>query len=211
MGRTTADWEAIEFDYRAGIKPLRMIGEEHGITHGAIRKRAQRDGWTRDIGAKIALKAEELVSKAQVSAEVSKTVLVTELAVVESNAVAIANVMLEHRGDVRRSRALVNQLIAEAEALNVGLEDLLALGQLMSEPDKGGVDKRNEVYQRVISFPGRVDAVRKLVESAKAVIELERRVWRIKDDGVSLDELARKIGEGAALSAADAYAAMLGK
>ena len=47
------DWEKIEGDYRAGVKTLREIAEERGITHGAINKRAKRDGWTRDLTAKI--------------------------------------------------------------------------------------------------------------------------------------------------------------
>jgi hypothetical protein len=43
------DWERIELDYRAGVKTLRQIAAEHGITHGAINKRAKRDGWERDL------------------------------------------------------------------------------------------------------------------------------------------------------------------
>lgn len=41
------DWEAIRNDYRAGTKTLRQIGIEHGVTHGAINKRAKRDCWHR--------------------------------------------------------------------------------------------------------------------------------------------------------------------
>ena len=46
--KLTPDWERIELDYRAGVKTLRQIAEEHGITHGAINKRAKRDGWARE-------------------------------------------------------------------------------------------------------------------------------------------------------------------
>ena len=45
------DWEAIELDYRLGIKTLRQIAEEHEITHGAINKRAKKLGWERDLSA----------------------------------------------------------------------------------------------------------------------------------------------------------------
>ena len=45
--KSAIDWVAIEVDYRAGVKPLRLMAEEHGITHGAINKRAKRDCWTR--------------------------------------------------------------------------------------------------------------------------------------------------------------------
>ena len=41
------DWERIEFDYRVGLKTLRQIAGENGISHGAINKRAKRDGWER--------------------------------------------------------------------------------------------------------------------------------------------------------------------
>ena len=67
-----ADWERIELDYRAGVKTLRQIADEHGITHGAINKRAKRDGWERDLSDKIQRKPDALVSKAAVSTEVSK-------------------------------------------------------------------------------------------------------------------------------------------
>ena len=35
------DWEKIELDYRAGIKTMRQIADENGITHGAVNKRAK--------------------------------------------------------------------------------------------------------------------------------------------------------------------------
>jgi hypothetical protein len=45
------DWVAIEGEYRAGVHSLRAIAEKHGITEGAIRKRAKAKGWLRDPGA----------------------------------------------------------------------------------------------------------------------------------------------------------------
>jgi hypothetical protein len=77
------DWERIGLDYRAGIKTLRQIADEHGITHGAVNKRAQRDGWERDLSAKIAAKANALVSKAAVSVPVSKEAKIAEQRVVD--------------------------------------------------------------------------------------------------------------------------------
>lgn len=42
------DWAAIERDYRAGIKTLRQIGHDQGVSHVAINKRAKRDCWARE-------------------------------------------------------------------------------------------------------------------------------------------------------------------
>lgn len=55
--KKSPDWDRIEVDYRAGMKTLREIADEHNITEGAIRKRAKRDGWERDLAAKVRAKA----------------------------------------------------------------------------------------------------------------------------------------------------------
>lgn len=47
--RKQVDWERIELDFRAGVMSLREMANNNGITHGAINKRAKRDGWERDL------------------------------------------------------------------------------------------------------------------------------------------------------------------
>lgn len=49
----TPDWEAIESAYRAGVLSLRDIGEQYGVTEGAIRKRAKKLGWVRKAGTQV--------------------------------------------------------------------------------------------------------------------------------------------------------------
>ena len=67
------DWEAIERAYRAGLLSIREIASAQCITHGAINKRAKRDGWERDLKAKIKAKADALVSKRTVSTKTADT------------------------------------------------------------------------------------------------------------------------------------------
>ncbi|WP_417283656.1 hypothetical protein [Comamonas sp.] len=143
-GKTApADWERIELDYRAGVKTLRQIADENGITHGAINKRAKRDGWERDLSEKIQRKADALVSKAAVSIEVSKVARAAERAVVDANAQAIADVRLAHRRDIHRTRKITNALLDEleqqADADTVAL--LEQLGENMRNPDENGIDR----------------------------------------------------------------------
>ena len=64
------DWERIESDYRAGQLSLREIAGIHGLTEGAVRKRAKRDEWIRDLAAKVRARSEELVRKQAVRSEV---------------------------------------------------------------------------------------------------------------------------------------------
>jgi hypothetical protein len=178
----TVDWLSIELDYRAGIKTLRDIAEAQGITHGAINKRAKRDGWTRDLKAKIQAKAEELVSKQAVSKTVSKDSRITERELVDANALLQATRILEQRKDVVKSRQLVAKLFAELDLTTDGLELMEQIGELMASPDEAGIDKMNDLYRKVISLPGRVDMAKKLVETLEKLINAERRVFNIKDD-----------------------------
>ena len=50
--KRTPDWEKVELDYRTGLKTLRQIADENGVSHGAVNKRAKTKGWSRDQMAK---------------------------------------------------------------------------------------------------------------------------------------------------------------
>lgn len=179
---TKPDWEAIESAYRAGLMSIREIASQHGITHGAINKRAKRDGWERDLKAKIKAKADALVSKREVSTQVSTEKALSERILIEANAEVIANVRMEHRGDIRRAREITNALFDELGAECADIESLRKLGELMLAPDENGRDRLNEIYQSIIALPERVKAVKALSDAMKNLIGLERQAYDIGDD-----------------------------
>lgn len=187
------DWEAIESAYRAGLMSIREIASQHGITHGAINKRAKRDGWERDLKAKIKAKADALVSKREVSKQVSTETATNERILIEANAEVIANVRMEHRGDIRRARNIASSLFGELEAQCADVGALEQLGELMLSPDDKGQDKLNEIYHKVISMPGRVKSMKDLSDTLKTLIGLERQAYDI--DGATGDEASKKLSD----------------
>lgn len=192
-GSVAPDWERIELDYRAGIKTLRQIADESGITHGAVNKRAKRDGWERDLSAKINAKADLLVSKAMVSSEVSKESRAAEKQVVDAAAQAVADVRLSHRKDIYRARRLTTALLDELEKQTdpetlVLLEEL---GELLRKEDDNGQDKRNDLYQKVISLSERSKTMKTLAESLQKTVDMERSAFNMdKDTSKESDPLA---------------------
>lgn len=183
MEKKAPDWEKIELDYRAGVKTLREIAGDHGISHGAINKRAKRDGWSRDLSAKIVAKADELVSKRAVSSEVSKETRVSEREIIDANAQAIVSVRLSHRKDIQRSRRITMGLLEELEQ-QTGSESvalLEQLGELMRREDDKGQDKLNDLYQKIISLPGRAKTMKDLGESLRVLVALERQAFGLDD------------------------------
>lgn len=176
------DWEAIETAYRAGVLSLREIASQHGISEGAIRKRAKRDDWSRDLNAKIQQKADDLVRKREVRRAVRSESATTERVLIEATAEVIATVRMEHRGDIRRARKLANTLFDELaeECSDVGA--LSQLGEIMRKPDEKGMDKLNELYHKIISMPQRVKSMKDLSDTLKTLIALEREAYSIKED-----------------------------
>lgn len=204
MARKAVDWEAVEREYRAGIRSLRDIGAEFGVSDAGILKRAKREEWQRDLTERIRAKAEAKVSAALVSEKVSAETNANERVVVEASAQVLADALLGQRRDVSRSRSIVQKLFDELEAQGDGLEELAMLGEALESGDE---EKLAQIARKVIAFPSRVDSAKKLAESLRTLVELERKVLRIKDD-TNLDDFAKKIGEGAALSGMDAYRQM---
>ncbi|VWC90124.1 bacteriophage protein [Burkholderia aenigmatica] len=183
--KAAPDWERIEADYRAGVLSIREIASQHGITDTAIRKRAARDGWARDLAKRIQDKAEALVRTAEVRSQVRTGTSVSDRELVDGNAELIAGVRLSQRKDIARSRTLAMALLSELEQQTGNLELFEQLGEMLRREDDKGVDRLNDLYQKIISTPGRIDGMKKLAETLKNLIGLEREAYGLKigEDG----------------------------
>ena len=173
------DWERIEYDYRAGILSVREISEARGVSHTAVNKKAKQLGWERDLKAKIKAKADALVSKAEVSKEVSSRRVATEKETIDSGAQLIADVRLGHRKDIVRFRNLASKMLAELEGVTDNRDLFDELGELMRSPDDKGQDRRNDLYQRVIDLPSRSKTMKEMSDTLKTLIGLERDAYDI--------------------------------
>ena len=183
MVKAAPDWERIELDYRAGVKTLRQIADENGISEGAVRKRAKRDDWTRDLSERIQDKAEQLVRKEAVRKLVRTESAVTERVLVEVNAQAVADIRLAHRNDIHRARRLTNALLQELEKQTEQVPELQELGELLRSPDERGTDKLNDLYQAIISLPERSKTMKVLAESLQKLVDMERTAFGMDAKG----------------------------
>lgn len=172
------DWERIEADYRAGLLSVREIAAAQGVSHVAIGKRAKRDGWERDLKAKIKAKADALVTKAEVTREVTNEQLVTDRLIVEANAQVIANIRIKHRSDIAKARSLAMSLLAELEAQTDSTDLLDQMAEALSASEDAP-DGLMRAFNRVTSTSGRIDSMKKLAESLKVLIGMEREAYEV--------------------------------
>lgn len=190
------DWEAIETDYRAGIKSLRVMSAEYGVSHVAIKKRADRDGWVRDLSAKIKAATEAKVNSSLVTSEVNSGKRINENAVVEAAAETQKDLILGHRKDIGRARKLAMSLLDELEVVTDNRELFEQLGALLHSPDDNGRDKLSELYHKAISMPGRTGTMKQLSETLKNLVTLEREAFGIETKGPldGLTDAVKNIG-----------------
>lgn len=195
------DWERIELDFRAGIKTLREIAAADGnVTEGAIRKRAKRDGWVRDLSAKIKAKADDLVRKEAVrkvgtqDKPAYRAGKDAERETVDINAQAQASVRLAHQADISKGRGIVVKLMAELEGVTdhpdliEDLQQALYQAELGDDPDditkqaaRGRAQRMRDALERVAGLQGRVGSIKGLSEALKNLVALERQAWGIAD------------------------------
>ena len=175
----TADWERIEADYRAGVLSIREIASQHGISHPAISKKAKALGWSRDLSEKIKAKADELVTKAEVTTAVTTPKAVTERDIVEANAASVAHVAISQRKDIKRFRSLAMSLLEELETQTVDSALLTQLADLLNSDEEDAQSRRMQLFNAVISSPGRIDSLKKLGDTLKTLITLERQAYNM--------------------------------
>ena len=178
--RSSADWEAIHAEYRAGLLSLREIAAEHHVSHTAIRKRAACDGWTRDLLARIKARAEGLVARAVVSSEVSTESRVTDAVIVESNAQAVVRIRLQHRRDIARARVVATSLLDDLETIsdNVSLIERLAAAVAKGlELSPKETEQRVAAVRKAFDLPSRAGMMKSLADTMTKLIKLEREAY----------------------------------
>ena len=146
--KPSADWERIEEEYRAGILTLREIVASHGGSPAGILKRAKRDGWERDLGAKIKAKADALVNRQAVNSEVNKTDLVSERQIIEANALEVAAVRMNQRVSFRKLSETLTRIRArlDEEGESLPLDKHIACSKQYAEALKISVGMEREAY-----------------------------------------------------------------
>jgi hypothetical protein len=194
MNKKEIDWNAIEPDYRAGIKDLRSIAAEHStpeakLTEGAIRKHAKTYGWERDLSGRIALRTESKVRKAEVRKQSTQMSIITENKEIEVRAQNQADLILAHRDDIGKYQSICNRLLDELSVQSLSQDELSDVAELAvmirngadTDDDPKAVERRIRLFEKTLGLGDRADTFRKLVEAKSRLVALERQAFGVKD------------------------------
>ena len=201
------DWTAIERHYRANELSLNEIAKRYGVSRPGIQKRAEREGWVRDLSKKIDQATQNkvvvAVAKQQVAGELPVATKMAEKAYVDAYSDASAAVDMDQRADVKRALSIQRSMLEELEQLTRPefAERLEWLGKVMDEsgPTPSGgwkTDKINELYQYVISLGGRIKMAKELGAAHGVYLPLQRKMFKL-DEGKSqapFEDLLARLG-----------------
>lgn len=137
------DWEAIQRAYRAGSLSVRAIAEQNDITDTAIRKRAKKEGWLRDLTDEVRRTTRNKLVRAEVRNKGSHEPLRTDADIIDEASDAAAAVVLSHRTGLARWRAIADKLCAALTDLPVVEENLGDFSRALN----AGVDAQLKVIK----------------------------------------------------------------
>lgn len=162
----TVDLVSLELAYRTTGATLEILGRAHGISKGRVSQLATEHGWTRDLQATVRARAD---AKVQAHAAHEAKVEAGTEAAIEHGAEFMASTILRERKDVVRMLAITAALFDELEAHNA---------KAKLKPGEPGAD----VAAKADPLAIRIDNTRKLVETTKTLLLLERTVLNITPD-----------------------------
>jgi len=178
-----AHWPTIEADFRAGIKSIRQIAREHGLSETAIRKRAKAEDWTRDLSAAIQAKADDLVRREAVRNEVRAANQIPDKVVVDANANAVYRVQMAHRAGLTKLAVLRDGLLSELEQ---AATPAAAPAPAPETADEKGDDAAEPQPAAGLTLPTRIAALKQLAEVDEKIRRGEREAYGI--DKIQPDE-----------------------
>lgn len=186
--KTEIDWLAVEADYRPGILSNRDIARKHGCTEGGVRRKAKKEGWVKDLSAKIESKADDIVRREAVRTAYADA---TEADIIDANANKSAGIQIAQCKEVRGIKGIALRLFEELQDQTESVDEYVKLSEILASNNSEAMQRR---FNKVADFSGRVDNMKKLTETVKTIIDLERKVNKIDTDPFSdADKKARVI------------------
>ena len=187
MKRKSFDWEVIGREYRAGQLSIREIARQYGCSDKAIRNKAKKEAWKRDLAKAIKEKVRTKLVRSEVRT-LNADKEVTDEEIVEQFSDRAVAVLDLQRKDIGELAAVGQSLREELKTLTCNKEDFEQLAEaLMSLDEKKsegilGLKARLEAIRKVLSLPERVKVYQSLCNSISRLVPLERQAFGFDDD-----------------------------
>lgn len=171
------DWDAVELEYRAGVLPLSVMAQRHGVTVSKITSTAKRYNWGERQKVSPATEAQAHALANKIESVPPKfpidSILVpgdVEMDQVQSS----VEVLLSHRTSLRRMRKVADKMLTELESAVNGERPTVTLHDYN---DSGESMKPIAPFSVVMSEKTPADLLEKLSRVMVRLVGLERQAF----------------------------------
>lgn len=164
--RKPIDWEAIEREFRAGQLSVREIARRFSVTDTAIRLKAKRECWPRDLSERVREEVRSELVRSELRSESSREAI-------REAAVRGVEVVRQHRASAARGQRVVLGLFEELEATAAHLPDI----QAEIAETRRGLGKINA--EQAISVGNRAKAAQALASALTSLVAIERKAFSL--------------------------------
>lgn len=196
------DWPKIKIAYRAGLKSVREIARVstaagRKVSHVAIMKRADKEGWDRDLKGVVKAAIERRLAIDAVTG-VTKDVA-TDDEIVEAASRQGADVIRSHRNDIGQLRLVVSSMASELAAGPEEIADLKAAIIAGTTPAKDAkaadvetAMQRRSRLMKLIGLQSRAVVAKDLSQATGKLISLERQAFGL-NEGEAPDSIEERL------------------
>jgi len=178
------DWEVIKADYRTGRYSLQQLSDMHGPNKATISRKAEKEGWEKDLSQAVRQRTREKVSRAQLDPTAREVLDKSDEELVEEAASLNAAIVQGHRKHLERWRTLTDKYAALLEAQ-------LERGALSVQLKNGDVAE----VDLPLDYVGKSMAAG--TQALDRVVKLERQAYGMDeerpDEGMTFEQLMEAV------------------
>lgn len=179
------DWEGLKADYRVGRLSNVALAEKYGVTEGAIRKRARKEAWPRDLSDTVKRVTKETLVRDAVRKVRGGDAARTDEDIINAAAEESAAIVRGHRRDIATMASTVRLLGEQLQDVATHRERIAEVIVANTDPKEAA---KRTAMMKAISLPAHAGVVRDLTVAAKNLVTLERQAFNIgeraEDDGI---------------------------
>jgi hypothetical protein len=179
--RKRIDWEAVERDYRTGRFTLRELEAKHGPNNATIGRRAEREGWTKDLADAIRQATNAKLIAATTQQECSsaqQSAATTVLAAAEIG----KQVILGQRSRVGQAIEVSMRMLAELDTTTTRADEIGAMFERVTEDmDSQSMAAVQAQFREFMRLHSRVSSAQKLMDALGKAQTLERQAFSLDD------------------------------
>lgn len=177
MARKQPQWEAIERAYRAGVLSIKAIADQYDLSDTAIRKKAAKEGWERDLADEVRSEVRRKLVKSVVRENHCEPVELAQI-VDEASDIGV-RVVVGHRHDLNRANGLVRLLMEDLESVVRNRSEIEGEIRAATAEDEGGM--RRASMLAAVALPSNAKTIFQLSGALKNLQTLERQAYSLDD------------------------------